>query len=166
MFSVNLKNFHLINYLKGVKRKEMENSSLQQLIGNTLHNLQHEGELDFRQTINSFMNTSLETSWKPPYDMINGDRFISIFIELAGVEQGNIHIDFKNNKMTVKGERKRFSEEESFVREIIYGIFERRISLPISVTKKENVEASFINGILRITIDKEKEGEHNFSVNL
>lgn len=122
-----------------------------------------------RNTQNSANNL-----WQPPIDLVETTDYIKIFVSLAGVEADSIDVDFYNNNVKVKGERK-FpdifnTDNENRIttrrQEIIYGTFERQIMLPISVTRNESVNISFNNGILIITIDKNIESSNRFSMRL
>jgi HSP20 family molecular chaperone IbpA len=55
------------------------------------------------------------------------------------------------------------SEEDNI---ILYGQLERKIKLPLCVTRQETVAARMENGILRICISKFLEEENRFSVNV
>ena len=46
----------------------------------------------------------------------------------------------------------------------MYGSFERKITLPISVTSSESVTIKSENGVLIISIDKVREERNRFSV--
>jgi HSP20 family molecular chaperone IbpA len=146
--------------------------SIQQLIGDTLHML-HTGEddLSIRDALNRLAGStgvnSIDNYWKPPCDLVDTDDLTTVYLDIPGVDLNTIDVDFKNNKLSVKGERmKPYNEDESTRNEVMYGKFERKVNLPISVTNRENVKVTAKGGVLTITIDKAKEGEHNFSVRL
>ena len=50
--------------------------------------------------------------------------------------------------------------------EIVYGLFNRSIILPISITDKKNVVMKYKNGMLVITIDKQKEEKNKFNITI
>jgi len=54
----------------------------------------------------------------------------------------------------------------SRTREIIYGKFERKITLPISITQRDSVVVDVKNGVLTILIDKTVESLNKFSIKL
>ena len=118
---------------------------------------------------------STNSLWQPPIDLVETTDYVKIFVSLAGVEADSIDVDFYNNNVKVKGERKFpdiFTTDNENTRlttrrqEIIYGAFERQIMIPISVTRNESVNISFNNGILIITIDKNIESSNRFSMRL
>jgi HSP20 family molecular chaperone IbpA len=112
--------------------------------------------------------------WQPPFDLVETIDYVKIFVSLAGVEADSIDVDFYNNNVKVKGERKFpdifYTDNENRLttrrQEIIYGPFERQIMLPISVTRTESVNINFNNGILIITIDKNIESSNRFSMRI
>lgn len=104
--------------------------------------------------------------WQPAADIIENENNIVVYINIPGVKNESIDVDFFNNRVIVKGERKRpFSVNAVIVKnEIIYGTFERQVILPISVTARENVKINVKNGVLVIIIDKTREERNRFSV--
>nr|QBK85278.1 MAG: Hsp20/alpha crystallin family protein [Iridovirus LCIVAC01] len=104
----------------------------------------------------------------PSIDIINNDDLIILYIEIPGIERKNIQMSFLNNQLTVIGHKTIPYQHEDNVekREIRYGEYRRTITLPLSVTNKENVATNYENGILIITIDKNKERENQFELTL
>ncbi len=98
-----------------------------------------------------------------PIDIINEEKTIFIYAEIPGVTKENINVDFYNNKMTINAEKVR-TYHNGEIAEIKFGKFERAITLPICVTKRETVAVSYENGILKIKITKLFEEENKFSL--
>lgn len=98
-------------------------------------------------------------------DIVNEEKTIYIYAELAGVKRESIVVDCYNNKLTISCERIQPYENAS-VNEIKVGKFTRTITLPICITKNEAVEPSYKDGILKIKINKLVEEENKFSVKL
>ncbi len=76
--------------------------------------------------------------------------------ELPGVDSKDVDVSFdeSTHQLMIKGERKseRDTQEEDYIyRELDYGSFERRFTLPEGV-KTDQLKAKFTNGILEITI--------------
>ena len=84
------------------------------------------------------------------------------YVELPGVVENSIGIDFFNNKISISGEKIKQHEVPYYKYEIVYGKFNRQINLPLSVTNKENVNVKYENGVLILIIDKKKEEQHRF----
>ena len=71
---------------------------------------------------------------------------------LAGVEPKDLQIHAQANVLSIRGERKlvhRTKEIELMEGEIIYGVFERTLTLPEGVTV-EKLTAEYMNGVLEI----------------
>lgn len=96
-------------------------------------------------------------------DIVQEEKIIYIYAEIPGVNKEDIDVDFYNNKLTITVERTRVYNEPN-VSEIRYGRYERTLTLPICVTKREAVNVSYANGILKIKINKLLEEENKFSI--
>jgi len=73
----------------------------------------------------------------------------------------DVDISIENNVLTIHGERKfeKKDEGDNYHRiERSYGSFTRSFTLPPTVSS-ENVEATFENGILRLTLAKREEAK-------
>jgi HSP20 family protein len=96
-------------------------------------------------------------------DIVNDENTITIFAELPGIDKDNINVDFFNNKLTISAKKIR-SYNNPDICEIKFGQFERSLTLPICVTKKDTVSVQYTDGILKIKINKLVEEENKFSV--
>lgn len=129
-----------------------------------LNSLQDRVNQLFNQTFGGFENFGFEQpltseNFLPPVDISEDDHNITLQAEIPGVKQEDLNITLENNVLTISGERK-FKEEEkkeNFHRiERRYGKFTRSFTLPASVNA-ENVNATFENGLLNITLPKREE---------
>ena len=72
------------------------------------------------------------------------------------MKQSDIELQLNNNILTIKGKIEESAESEEknyFMRERYYGSFQRSITLPNNVIE-DNIDATFKDGILNITINK------------
>jgi HSP20 family protein len=79
--------------------------------------------------------------------------------DVPGMEPKDIEVSILGNVLTVKGERRSEQEvkkEDYLRREVSYGSFERRMTLPEG-TETDKVKATFKNGVLEITLPLAKE---------
>jgi len=79
--------------------------------------------------------------------------------DVPGMEPKDIEVTLLDNVLTIKGERKSEKEvkkEDYLRREVSYGSFERRMTLPAGAGV-ENIKASFKNGVVEVTIPMPKE---------
>ena len=105
---------------------------------------------------------------KLPYDIVETSSYIMLYIDIPGIDEKSIEISFDNNTIMIIGERIPYysTSKSILVNNISYGKFSKTITLPISVTKKENVNIDTKNGVLAIVIDKLKESENKFKITL
>ena len=105
-------------------------------------------------------DSSVVTSqWVPRVDVKEEkDRFV-LYADLPGIDPDDIDVSMDKGILTIKGERKGESSEQTdrFSRiERRYGSFYRRFSLPDSADP-EGIQAHGRNGVLEITIPKRAE---------
>jgi len=97
--------------------------------------------------------------WRPTVDTYEEGDNVVIRAELPGVNKEDVSIDVKDNVLTLKGERKHeenVKEENYFRRESAYGKFQRAFTLPDAVDASK-IEASYKDGVLKITVPKAEE---------
>lgn len=102
-----------------------------------------------------------EGSWLPAVDVSETDNEMIIRAELPGMAQEDIELNLQENVLTLKGEKKKEEQEEqeNFHRvERSYGGFSRTLTLPANV-KAEQIQASFKDGVLLITLPKAEEAK-------
>jgi HSP20 family protein len=88
------------------------------------------------------------------------DKFV-ISLEMPGFSKEDISISIDNKLLTVSAERKKEStsdNEKIHLNEFSYGLFKRSFNLP-SNFNNEDINASFLNGILSIDLPKKEISE-------
>ena len=101
----------------------------------------------------------LEEVFKPAIESYVKDGNLVVRADVPGLEPKDIEVTILGNVLTVKGERKREQEvkkEDYLHREVSYGAFERRMSLPEG-TAVDKVKANFKNGVVEVTVPMAKE---------
>lgn len=125
---------------------------------------------DFDKEINKFLSdfgidkkqpeTKFKDSiWSPRADIIEEKENYTLQIDLPGIEPDQVKISFKDDKLSISGERKaeEKTEEKNFHRiERSYGKFFRAFELP-EMIQAEKISANFKNGLLLVTIPKIEE---------
>jgi HSP20 family protein len=92
------------------------------------------------------------TAWSPPLEVTQRDSQLVIRAELPGVKQEDVHVEIKNDRLVIEGDRPEESQREAFRRtERSYGHFYRAIALPEGVNP-EQATASMHDGILEVTV--------------
>lgn len=83
------------------------------------------------------------------------DRALEIDAELPGVDEDDIDVQLSDNLLTIKAEKK-YEEEKDGNSTRSYSSFSRSIALPYDVDG-DRVEATFKNGVLKLTLPKPPE---------
>ncbi len=113
-----------------------------------------------------FLSSFLEDDFKkedreffsPKANIVENEKSFLIDIELPGVKKEEVDIVIKNNILVVKGEKRKETKEKegaysSF--ESYYGSFER--SWKIENVEEGKIEASFVDGVLKLVLPKKKD---------
>ena len=93
-------------------------------------------------------------SWLPATEGRIEDGAYVIQFALPGVDPKEVKVSLMDNLLTVKGERKADHDttgKDYFVREVLYGPFERSVTLPEGVDAAQ-VEAKYANGMLEVRV--------------
>lgn len=97
----------------------------------------------------------------PKLDIKETEKAFEIAAELPGVDEKDVEVTLADNVLTIKGEKRAEKEEKDknyVVMERSYGAFERAIPLPVEVDESK-VAATFIKGVLNVTLPKSKAAE-------
>lgn len=95
----------------------------------------------------------------PPTNVWTSDNGITVTFEMPGIKPENIEVSAKADTLTVKGTRVVEEAPEGaqyFRRERGEGAFSRSYALPFKIDQNQ-VQASYVNGILTVTLPKAKE---------
>jgi HSP20 family protein len=102
-------------------------------------------------------------SWvaQPAIDLVERDNAFEMTAEMPGLDEKNIEVDVANGVLTVKGqkEEEKVEKKEDFhLRERRFGSFARSVRIPETVDA-DKIEASFKNGVLKLTLPKKPEAQ-------
>lgn len=96
------------------------------------------------------------TSFSPAVNTREDENKYHIHADLPGVAKEDIHIDLKDNVLTLWGERKHkeeVNEKDYYKLESFYGKFQRSFTVPDDADI-DHIEAKTENGVLNIMIPK------------
>lgn len=94
--------------------------------------------------------------WRPILDVFENKEILTVRVEIPGIDPKDVLVTYKDQILTVRGEKKLEKEEENrhfYHTERMYGTFTRNIRLPVPIDEKK-VLASFRNGLLTIQMPK------------
>jgi len=96
------------------------------------------------------------SEWSPRVDISETDKEFSIKAEIPDVKKEDVKVTVENGRLTIRGEKKRESEEKGKKYHRIereYGSFVRSFSLPDTIDESK-IKAVFNEGILNLTLQK------------
>lgn len=97
-----------------------------------------------------------ERRFVPAIDVVEEEDAVKLTAEVPGMTKEDLDVSIDNGVLTLSGEKKeeQSSEQAGYHRvERRYGTFERRIRLPEYVDA-ENIEATYEDGVLKLTMPK------------
>jgi HSP20 family protein len=97
----------------------------------------------------------------PRMELREGDKEVRLIAELPGVTEKDIDVSLDDDVLTIRGEKRaerREERENTHFTERAFGTFQRSMRLPYRVEPNQ-VKASFANGILTVTVPKNKTQE-------
>ena len=97
--------------------------------------------------------------WSPSVDVSETENHYEVKAEIPGLKKEEIKVTVEDNVLKLSGEKKHEEEtnKKNYHRiERSYGRFERSFWLPKEV-KKEEIKASYKNGVLELVIPKAEE---------
>jgi HSP20 family protein len=121
----------------------------------------------FREEVNKvfedFFNTAVIPSLKegelvPAVDIHETKSDVVITMDIPTINPKDISVSVIEDKLTVKGERRRdkeLTEEASYISETVCGSFQRTVQLPAGVVGTK-ARAAYKDGVLRIAIPKSR----------
>lgn len=96
------------------------------------------------------------TEIAPRMNVSETGKSIEITAELPGLEEKDVEINFADDVLTIRGERKSEKEEKDKnyrLFERSYGAFARAIALPPG-TDPSKIKANLDKGVLKVTVEK------------
>ncbi|MGV1098343.1 Hsp20/alpha crystallin family protein [Thiovibrio sp. JS02] len=102
------------------------------------------------------LSSMMTVSWAPNADISETKDKLIVKAELPGLAAADINISLSGDLLTIKGEKKKESEEKDehhYCLERYYGGFQRTFRLPVEVLA-DKIDAKFDKGVLTITMPK------------
>ncbi|MFB3886004.1 MAG: Hsp20/alpha crystallin family protein [Thermodesulfobacteriota bacterium] len=105
--------------------------------------------------------TKEEGQWLPSLDVSETKSDLVVKAELPGIDPKGIDISLNEGVLTIKGEKRQEKEEKEEGYHLVersYGSFVRSIRLPREI-QSDKINASYKNGVLKITLPKSEEAK-------
>ncbi len=102
-----------------------------------------------------------DTVWCPSVDISETEEAYELQADLPGMKKENITISYKDQVLSLSGEKSQEEEkkEKNYHRiERSFGRFERSFRLPSEI-KPEEIKASFKDGVLSVRVPKTEEAK-------
>ena len=119
----------------------------------------------FNESVGKFERNVFFT---PRVDVVEKEKQFEIHVSLPGLKKEEININVNADQLTISGERKlnnENKEDKYHLVENFYGSFTRSFTLPENVDK-ENINAVFTDGILKLEIPKVEVKENKTSIKI
>ncbi|MCB9090341.1 MAG: Hsp20/alpha crystallin family protein [Calditrichae bacterium] len=97
-----------------------------------------------------------EINWNPRVDIFENEDAFGLTLEIPGVKQEDIQIQYEKDELVISGERKREDLQADVKRvrtEARYGKFRRAFQIN-TLIDQDGIEATFGNGLLHIRLPK------------
>jgi HSP20 family protein len=101
-------------------------------------------------------NGSSQRSWVPALDVWETEGEIVYALDLPGIPEDDISVEFEDGALTVTAQRERkeeLSEDRLYRYERRFGTYSRTFGLPQGVTE-DQINADYKNGVLEIHVAK------------
>jgi len=101
----------------------------------------------------------LDSGW-PQIDLAEKDKEFVLTVEVPGMEEKDIDVQFADQCVILRGERRKRSDNQAdhHFSERYYGRFERRIPLSVDI-EPEKAKAVLRNGVPTVTLPKSAQAE-------
>ncbi|MCL6624105.1 MAG: Hsp20/alpha crystallin family protein [Fimbriimonadales bacterium] len=98
----------------------------------------------------------LRSGWRPHVDVKETEDALTFFVDLPGVKEEDIEVEFAGDVLTIRGKREFEEKEErnNYVRiERSFGAFQRSFTVGVPV-ESDKITATYKDGILTVRVPK------------
>ena len=93
----------------------------------------------------------------PAMNIMERENNVQIELAAPGLEKDDFEITMEDGLLTISAEKENKQEEEKegfYRKEFSYNSFRRTVRIPDSVDEDKNVEAKYMDGVLKLTLHK------------
>ncbi len=107
-----------------------------------------------------FVDVEMLSDWLPPADIAENENHYMVTLDLPGIDMKALDVSFEDGVLTVKGEKSKaaFENECTYCSERYAGYFERRFRMAGHVDQ-EKIDATYHDGVLKVTLPKDEKGK-------
>ncbi len=92
--------------------------------------------------------------WHPATDVFETDEKIVIRVEIAGMREGEVAVNFDHHILSITGVRSEVTEKRAFHQmEIFFGEFSTEIEIPVAIDT-DQIQAEYQDGFLHVYLPK------------
>lgn len=103
--------------------------------------------------------------YRPSANIIDNDESFEIALAVPGMNKKDFNIDLDEDLLTISSKIEKKDEKKYSKREFNYNNFSRSFSLP-ELIDRENINAEYKNGILKLTLPKKEEAKAKLPKNI
>ena len=106
---------------------------------------------------NESVSQNTTSRWSPATNISETSNAFEVEVATPGVNKADLKIDLEKNKLVLSYEQKKGAEEKRYSQKgFEIQSFSRSFHLPDSIDR-EQIEASYTDGVLRVRLTKKKE---------
>lgn len=116
-------------------------------------------DFNFARPVRSIFRWPEGTDFNPAVELKDRKDHYELAVELPGLEDKDINIEFADGVLSISGEKRADGEEKAgdyLVRERSFGAFRRRLTLPSDIDP-DWIEAKYRHGVLKLEIRKDRQ---------
>ena len=103
------------------------------------------------EVFGSIFGAPTQGRWMPSVESYANDGKLEVRVDVPGVDPKDVEISLDGTQLVIRGERRSERTDESGYREVRYGSFERRFTVPKGIDGDKAV-ARYENGVLALTL--------------
>ena len=93
-------------------------------------------------------------TWRPPTDVYETDDCVVVKVEIAGMNEEELHISLDSKRLIISGVRHDPADKLGYQQmEILYGYFETSVHVPRAIDES-GIEATYQDGFLSVFLPK------------
>lgn len=108
---------------------------------------------------NRLFTPGLEEDLTPAMNIKEKENAVEIELAAPGLKKDDFDVTLENGILTISAEKQEEKEEDKkdfYRKEFSYNSFSRSVRVPETVDKEKEIEARYVDGVLKLTLPKMK----------